>query len=225
MAVPFVLVAGGLALALLAMGSDDEKKKPGNGTGGTGGTGGLPPGIGTDIANCLEDIPEPLRSQILAVIGTVASPEILEGVAEQLAKAGYVEAAECFQARADDLKGETPVVFTPPEMPPNFPPGVGLPWPGGMAAPFVVRYGDYPYGMAQYYTGQGARYVELEPLNPQLGPMITRTGPQGDYSIYQNWQAGLEILLPPSWQPWTKPYPLPGTQKPSGDYPAGYQAA
>lgn len=94
------------------------------------------------------------------------------------------------------LPGWPPTGTTPPPLEP----------PIGGTMPFVVRYGDRPYGLAKYYTGNGARFRELEPLNPQLGPMVTT----GGVSNYQNWQAGLVITLPAEWLPAAKPMPPTG---------------
>jgi len=88
--------------------------------------------------------------------------------------------------------------------PPGAPPEIEPPAMGTML--FTVRFGDRPYGLAKYYTGNGARYPELQPLNPQLGPMVTT----GGVSNYQNWAPGLVITLPASWLPLSKPVPPTG---------------
>lgn len=240
MPVPFPVVLGGLALAIFAF-SGDDKKGSGGGGGPGGPGGGLPPGGWED---CFDDaMPPAFKTALAQVLATVTTPEDLEAAAEMTANAGFPQAAECLLAKADELKGGGGgVVLTPPEIPiswpgnippipgtvppiPGTPPGQGGP-PGQQGdMPFAVRYGDYPYGLAIYYTGQGGRFKELEPLNPQLGPMVTKQGPQGAYSIYQNWAPGLEIVLPASWNAWSKPLPIPGTQKPSTDYPGGSAAA
>lgn len=87
----------------------------------------------------------------------------------------------------------------PPGIPPIEPPPMGT-------MLFTVRYEDRPYGLAKYYTDTGARFKELEPGNPQLGPMVTT----GGISNYANWQAGLVITLPASWNPLSKPVPPTG---------------
>lgn len=81
---------------------------------------------------------------------------------------------------------------------PNIP-GVGI---GAM--PFTIRIGDRPFGLAQYYTGSGARYREIEPINPHLGP------PTGGIPPYPEWKPGVEILIPGEWDPWNKPTPSTG---------------
>ena len=71
---------------------------------------------------------------------------------------------------------------------------------------FTVRSGDRPFGLAQYYTGQGARFRELEAGNPQMGS-LTSGPPQPPYT---NWQPGLVITIPASWNPTAKPIPQTG---------------
>jgi len=90
-------------------------------------------------------------------------------------------------------------------------PGIpGIPMPGvdpqQQPMPFVIRMGDRPYGLAQYWTGDGARFRELEPLNPQLGDLA----PGGTQPPYPGWIPGNTILIPIEWNPWAKPTPPTG---------------
>ncbi len=98
---------------------------------------------------------------------------------------------------------------TLPGFPGGFPsipgfPGTGpeLPEPGSMA--HTIRSGDRPFGLATYYTGQGARFRELDPINPQLGSFT------GGVPPYPAWQVGTVIFLPASWNPFAKPTPPTG---------------
>lgn len=90
--------------------------------------------------------------------------------------------------------GEIPI-------PPGFPVPTAPTSPEGK--PFTVRTGDRPYGIATYYTGDGARFRELEPLNPQLGQLNAQ-------GRYPGWVPGAQILLPALWNPWDKPEPPTG---------------
>ncbi len=95
---------------------------------------------------------------------------------------------------------------------PGFPGGLNIPgFPGGAepgpepgSMAFTVRSGDRPFGLAGYYTTQGSRFRELDPLNPQLGAF------QGGSLPYPNWVPGMVIFLPASWQPFAKPLPPTG---------------
>ncbi len=112
----------------------------------------------------------------------------------------------------------------PPGGPPPPPPGGQPPAPGGFPGfpgfpggipgfpsvptglgpmPFTIRQGDRPYGLASFFTGQGGRYPEIEPLNPHLG------APTGGVPPYPQWQVGVQILLPAEWDPWNMPVPPP----------------
>lgn len=102
-----------------------------------------------------------------------------------------------------------PPFFIPPPAPPGFPsfpgfPGSTEPVPEPGAMVFTIRTGDRPFGLATYYTTQGSRFRELDPINPQLGPF------QGGPLPYPNWQPGTVIFLPASWNPFAKPIPPTG---------------
>lgn len=219
MPAPIPLILLGVGALLLFAGDEEKKKKPEvNGKGN-----GLPPGGVEDFpfGQCLDDnMPPQMKQEINQILATVTDPQALDTAAAAATQAGFPIAAACLKQKADELRGAAPSPGPTPGGIPGIPGGI----PGVPTTPkpepstnmiFTVRWGDFPYGLAQYYTGQGARFKELEPLNPQLGPMITRQGPKGSYSIYQNWAPGLEIQLPASWKPYEKPLPVAGTQTPS----------
>ncbi|KKM85557.1 hypothetical protein LCGC14_1287880 [marine sediment metagenome] len=102
---------------------------------------------------------------------------------------------------------------------PGFIPGLGIPpvgqpgepaLPPGAAMAFEVRLGDRPFGLATYWTGLGSRFTELEPLNPQLGPMAPVPGSPTGATNYANWAPGLIIAIPAAWNPLAKPPPPTG---------------
>lgn len=66
---------------------------------------------------------------------------------------------------------------------------------------FTIRPGDRPYGLATYFTGDGARFREIEAINPHLGNFQSGTPP------YPQWQIGVTIGIPAEWDPWNKPTP------------------
>lgn len=72
--------------------------------------------------------------------------------------------------------------------------------------PFVIRMGDRPYGLAGWFTGNGGVFRELEPINPQLGPLL----PAGSVPPYAGWIPGAQILIPAEWNPWARPSPPTG---------------
>lgn len=210
---PAILLGGAAALLLLLRGDDDEEKpEPGEV---------IPPGGVTDypFEHCLDEAMPPfMRDQVNMLLSQITDPTQLDAAAAMAANSGFIKAAACLKTKADELRSKPRPVG--PDLPGKVKPTIPTP-PTLGPMPFTVRTGDYPYGLAQYYTGQGARYTELEPLNPNLGPMVTRTlaGGTGTYQIYENWAPGLKIVLPLSWLPWTTPLPNPGTQRNSGVMP------
>lgn len=74
--------------------------------------------------------------------------------------------------------------------------------------PFIIRFGDIPFLLATYYTGQGSRFFELEPINPHLGTL--KKDSKG-VSNYPGWIPGTQILIPAQWFPYTKNLPKPAS--------------
>ena len=74
--------------------------------------------------------------------------------------------------------------------------------PGSGTVTMTIRYGDRPYGIATWYTGQGMRFPELEADNPHLG-MFTD-------GKYPGWIPGNSLTIPASWNPGAKPIPPTG---------------
>jgi hypothetical protein len=71
-------------------------------------------------------------------------------------------------------------------------------------ATHTLRLGDRPFGLAQYWTGNGGRFRELEAINPSLGAL--QSGPLP----YTNWVVGFVLNIPPQWAPWQKAPPPTG---------------
>lgn len=229
-----VPIAAGLGLLLLLSGGKDEEAAPPGATPPSGGPpppqpqphvppGGFipkPPTPNTETppadlyAQCFDPgIPTQFRNQAETALQQVNDPTTLDALAATLASAGFPMAAACVKSKADRLRGggglgglgdlPIPQIEPPTEM-------------GEM--PYQLGYGDYPYGLANYYTGQGGRFREIGPNNPQLGTFGN--------GKYPNWDAlasaGGTILLPASWDAWGKQLPTKGAHpyKPSGVMPA-----
>jgi hypothetical protein len=77
----------------------------------------------------------------------------------------------------------------------------------------IIRYGDLPYYMAEYYTGMGSRFREFDAINPAILPF--RNG------AYAGWVPGQTILIPAAWRPFEKALPAPasGGTAPADDPP------
>lgn len=153
---------------------------------------------------CIDDhMPPDMKQQVKELLANKKiTPADLELAGNAAEANGFPKAAKCLRKRAKDKRAaaEAEVINK-----------------GGM--PHIIRYGDIPSIMANYYTGDPLRFKELGPLNPQIGPLKTVNG----VTNYQNWRPGLEILIPKSWNPLDKPVPPPasgggggGGAKPSG---------
>lgn len=200
-------LAAALGIGLLAFGASPAKADtkgggapPGGGGGALPGGGGIPP---AGDKGCVMDanIPPDVRSQVQLAL---SSPGLTKADYDQLAQttaaAGYPMAAACLtqKGNAVAIQQQNDVNIH-----------------GGM--PFTIRTGDIPYLLAQYYTGVPARFRELEPLNPQLGPLTNGPSPVDPnltISYYPGWQVGTQILIPKAWNPLAKPLPPPATGGP-----------
>lgn len=176
-------LVGYLALSPSTATAAPAKPKPG----GSGG-GGAPPPTPTPGGACQLDanLPNDLRAQFSAALNsTTLSPADYEGLAQD-ADMDYPMTAACLRQKGKAVKVQQQV---------------NLDTLGGM--PFTIRQGDIPYLLAQYYTGNPARFPDLATLNPKLGPLTTTNG----VSNYPGWQVGVSILIPKSWDPLSKPIP------------------
>ena len=224
-----LLLAGGAALLLLSQGGKKEDKPAGSGgSGGAGaggaGTGGAPPtALGCELDASLPpswaDMVKQLTSSPVNPGQELAWATQLDDAAAKVAAAGYPKAAACLKKRAEEVRKKAGSQTSPPPLPGQTPPipggatpipGGGLPGPampaGGGDMPFTIRSGDRPYGLAIYWTGNGARFQELGALNPNLGQLVTKNG----VTNYEHWQVGVGIKIPSSWDPWKKPNPPTG---------------
>lgn len=105
------------------------------------------------------------------------------------------------------------------------PPGQPAPGgtPGGIPPipPGVVLYGytlvsgDTPQSISQHYTGSANRFRELDPWNWYLGTYTGGNPP------YPEWQPGVSIIIPPDWDPWSRPEPHSSTM-PAPPLPGGW---
>jgi hypothetical protein len=86
---------------------------------------------------------------------------------------------------------------------------------------FLVRFGDLPSRMAQYYTGDGSRFREIPPLNPGM-QTVTKPSPiTGQPTTFlQPFNPGQTVKLPCSWKTWEKPLPPVATGVPKAVAPA-----
>ncbi len=88
-----------------------------------------------------------------------------------------------------------------PNVPPTAPP-VPAPAPAP-AATYVIKSGDTPFGLAQRFTGQGKRWTELRPPNPNLKTVQTRDPNTGAVVATHlvPFDPGQVLNLPASWPP------------------------
>lgn len=194
-----VLALAGVG-AWLAMSGDANaatSQKPGAGSGPF-------PGLsGCDVESNIPDDLKKTVSDFLTHKGL--GPADYTDMAQKVSNAGYPKLAACIaeKAVAQNKKSEVEVVAR-----------------GGM--PFVIRYGDIPSHMALYYTGNGGRWKELGPLNPQIGSIQTVPLNGVPTTNFSHWNVGTEILIPASWNPLDKPLipPLTGGGGSSSPSPA-----
>lgn len=119
-----------------------------------------------------------------------ADPDGLDKMSQELAAAGFPVAAKALADRASAIRLKSRIADAK----------IGTPYKiratsGGLAA-------DLPSFLAKYYTGDGNRWREIAPVNGKIG-MIVKNG------NLDPWKAGLNILLPLSWNVDTKPIPPP----------------
>jgi len=69
----------------------------------------------------------------------------------------------------------------------------------GQPLSFQIRAGDTPKYLANWYTGDGAKWPQLGPGNPHLG--------EQKGSSFAGWFPGNTIILPGDWNPWQKDAP------------------
>lgn len=182
-----LLLLGGLA-ALAAVGISSTASAS---TGSGGGAGGKPTGDPDDESCYDAHLPADIRAQIEQML---SSTKLTQAEYEQAAAAasagGFPKAAACLRQRGKDRRAAAELE---------------LQQKGGM--PHVIRYGDIPSMMANYYTGSPQRFKELGPLNPQIGQLKTVNG----VTNYTNWAPGVQILIPKAWNPLDKPVPPPAS--------------
>jgi hypothetical protein len=216
MAFPLPLLLLGVG-ALLLLTSDDDSKAEKPAKPPLGGNG--PPAF--PYGDCFDaNMPPKIKEQVNEVLLTQTDPGALDAAAQAAAAGQFPKAAACLKKRADELRGKAGPPGPPgPPAPPSTPANPLT----VTNMPFRVRAGDFPYALAQYYTGQGSRFIELGPLNPNLGPFETtawdaQTG-KPVASAYRYWDKGPSILIPGSWNPRSKNLPVPGQQNPSDQPP------
>lgn len=180
-ALAFLAIGAG-ALLMLGGGTASASTQPGNANGQFPG-----------LAGCTveSNIPDSLKATVSAFLQKSGlGPADYTQIANAAQAAGFPLLAGCLRQKGAQLNSQL---------------GVEVAAKGGM--PFVIRYGDIPYNLAQYYTGAGSRFHELEPLNPQIGSLVTVNG----VSNYSHWAPGVQILIPVAWNPLSKPLPAPLT--------------
>lgn len=190
---------GLLALAGLGLIVFGGTAKASNGGAGNAASNGLPGLAGCDVES---NIPADLKatiSQFLTKPGL--TPADYTQMASAAQNAGYPKLAACLNQKATQVGNNAAAQVAAQ---------------GGMA--FVIRYGDIPSHLADYYTGNATRWPELGPLNPQIGSVQTVNG----VTNYSHWNVGTQILIPKAWNPLQKPLPAPLSG--SGSAPSGSAA-
>jgi hypothetical protein len=214
-------MAIGLGALIVSAKEEEEEQAPG-----VPGMPGIPPGVPgipepIMLASfCQGDAhlsPDQVAALNAILMSEVMPPNLIEDAATKLDRLGYPMAAACLREYAAGQRAENiPESPAPPGFDPFDPATWGLPIPdmpdipgeippGGVMPegprPHTIRFGDIPYYMARYYTGDGARFRELEPINPHIGQLMA--------GQYPGWQVGTNILIPGQWNPWGTAYPPP----------------
>lgn len=130
-----------------------------------------------------EELPEPARSQARELYQSdTASLYELAKTADELDKAGYHASATALRKRRDALLLSR---------------GIEANKRGGWL--YIVRTGDLPFNVAQYYGGKKPGVLkEMATLNPDVAKGGT----------WKGWIGGCEVLLPATWpDPALKPLP------------------
>lgn len=199
-----LLLALGAGAGLLMLAGDSKAS--------TGGGGGSGPGPAPNPLNddCYDaHAPAEVKSRVYALLQSKdVSPKDLEAASQANASLGFPKIAACLHQKAINRQAELENTIAQR---------------GGM--PHIIRYGDIPSIMANYYTGQPMRFKEFQPLNPHIGTLTTSEYPPGSgkqVSNYPGWTPGTEILIPAAWNPLSKPIPPPasGGLKTAGPTPA-----
>jgi hypothetical protein len=142
-------------------------------------------------------VPEPAKSKAIALYQSdEASLLELDNVAKELDKAGYPEAAAAMRKRRDDL-----LLARSLEAKER----------GGWL--YVVRTGDLPINVAQWYGGNKAGVLK------ELSSVNRASGVSTSTSEWPGWIGGREVLLPAGWpDPGLKALPplASGGSKPAG---------
>lgn len=172
-----IALAGLAGLALLAFAGSSSASSGGGSTTGSG-------------DECIDDsMPADMKAKVRELLRLeTITPTDLEAAALAAETGGFPKAAACLRKKAQQKRASAELEVAAK---------------GGM--PFQIRYGDIPFRLAQYYTGDGARFKELGPLNPQIGQLRTVNG----VTNYEGWRPGLNILIPSAWNPLAKPVPAP----------------
>jgi hypothetical protein len=156
-----------------------------------------PPPAGLVLDDNMDPVTKAMAIQLLT--DDSVPPANLDLAAAAWDHTGYPKAAAAARARAAELRKRQGT--TPPKTTDTPPPGV---LPTSLGTPYLLRTGDIPSGLAKWYTGNGARYKELIPLNPTLA----LGGPYG----VTGWNelVGQNIWLPFSWNGLAKSPPPAG---------------
>jgi hypothetical protein len=139
-------------------------------------------------------VPDPMRGPALASLADPnADPNQLDAAGAFASASGWPLLADAYHKRATELrgKGQPPI--------PGIPPG-SLP-----GTPHVIREGDIPYLLAQYYVGEGMRWKEIVATTPGMKIITDEQGK----TMPSPWTVGHTIYFPLSWQAWLKPVPPP----------------
>jgi nucleoid-associated protein YgaU len=119
---------------------------------------------------------------VLSELANEQDPTKLQALAAQLAPQ-YPIAAGLLNTRANVILATRPPTTIVPD-PSQTPPAT-------VASTYTVQQNDFPWKIAEHYTGHGARWPELVAANPQK--------PKGKDGNFTTLLPGEKLSLPPSW--------------------------
>jgi nucleoid-associated protein YgaU len=175
----------------------------------------LPESLSRELVRALslEGDPKRIRALVERVKKSKwgSNPQILATLAALEARATQLEkeqdAARTAQEVEDLIKMPDDFTLPPPRTPISLPAPVSpvsLPTPTTAPATYTVKSGDFPFKIAEMFTGDGNRWKELQAANPDKP------------SFLKTFLAGWVLKLPESWGGGgSSPAPVP-TPAPSG---------
>jgi hypothetical protein len=148
---------------------------------------------GPACPEAFNELPRELRDDACRALTQGQDPVALDRVAVELDRAGYSRSAALLRERAQQLRVQRKIQ--------------------AIQSGHVIqlRANDNPSYLAEWYTGDGARFKELLTTNPELRLATmphARTGQP--MTVLLPWRVGQTLILPPSWDTSRGPAPPMG---------------